>query len=40
MTKILKNNKEIISAFAEINGEIIECWSWRGEEDNEKNSLM
>lgn len=34
MVKVLKDNKKIVSVFAEINGEILECWSYKGQEED------
>lgn len=34
MVKVLRDNKEIVTVFAEINGEILECWSYKEKEEN------
>ncbi|KAK5782468.1 Heh2p PWA37_000598 [Arxiozyma heterogenica] len=34
MVKVLRDNEEIVTVFAEINGEILECWSYKEKEEN------
>lgn len=36
MTTLMKKNKEITCALTEINGEILECWSWKKDEVTEQ----
>lgn len=35
MSTVMKKNKHIICALTEINGEILECWSWKKEEETD-----